>query len=90
VSNNDNCLTYLKKHNLSIYAATLQKSILYTKANFKNSSAIVMGSEANGLSPFWYKNATPIKIPMLGRVDSLNVSVAAAVLIYEAIRQRKA
>ena len=48
-----------------------------------------MGSEAKGLSPFWYKHGiTAINIPMFGNVDSLNVSVATAILTYEVIRQR--
>ena len=48
-----------------------------------------MGSEAKGLSPFWLRYSTAVKIPMLGQVDSLNVSVATAVLAYEVVRQRK-
>ena len=48
-----------------------------------------MGSEAKGLSPLWQKETTAVKIPMLGHVDSLNVSVATAVLAYEVVRQRK-
>ena len=50
----------------------------------------VMGTESTGLSDIWRKAADAhIKIPMLGRLDSLNVSVSAAILLYEAVRQRK-
>jgi TrmH family RNA methyltransferase len=53
------------------------------------SCAIVVGSEQDGLSDFWRRNADEqVRIPMLGKVDSLNVSVSAAVMIYEAVRQR--
>ena len=52
--------------------------------------AIVMGSEANGLSAYWRDAATPVRLPMRGHVDSLNVSATAAVMLYEAVRQRAA
>ncbi len=78
------------ENNIPTYAAVLQKSISYTAAEFSLSTAIVLGSEAKGLSDYWLQNhITPIKISMLGQVDSLyRVSVAAAVLLYEIQRQR--
>lgn len=89
VCNNDEACTFLAKHNINIYAASLQKSIDYTKANYTKPTAFVLGSEAKGLRSFWYqKHVTAVKIPMLGNVDSLNVSVATAILSYEALRQR--
>lgn len=89
VSSNEEANTFLAKNNIHIYAASLQKSIDYTKADYTKPTAFVLGSEAKGLSPFWYqKNITTVKIPMLGHVDSLNVSVATAILSYEALRQR--
>lgn len=89
VCSNEEANTFLAKNNIHIYAASLQKSIDYTKADYTKPTAFVLGSEAKGLSPFWYqKNITPVKIPMLGHVDSLNVSVATAILSYEALRQR--
>ena len=58
--------------------------------DYKKPSAILMGSEAFGLSDFWHKNADNlIKIPMSGKVDSLNVSVSSAIVVFEAVRQRK-
>jgi TrmH family RNA methyltransferase len=89
VCSNKEASAFLQHHNVATYTAVLQKSIPYTKANFRGASAVVMGSEAKGLSDFWIQTQiTPIKIPMLGHVDSLNVSVATAVILYEIQRQR--
>ena len=60
------------------------------EADYKQASAIVVGTEATGLSDAWIKGADErVNIPMLGYVDSLNVSVSAGILLYEAVRQRK-
>ncbi len=91
ICDNEEANTFLKNHHFSVFAAILQQSIPYTKATFTQATALVLGSEANGLSSFWrQKHITSIKIPMLGQVDSLNVSVAAAVILYEIQRQRNA
>ncbi len=83
-------LSFLKNNTIQIYGAALTASVPYTKVDFKNPCAIVVGTEATGLSAEWLQNTTKnIIIPMQGIVDSLNVSVSAAVLIYEAVRQRK-
>jgi TrmH family RNA methyltransferase len=72
-----------------VFAARVDAERLYTEVDFRGSSAIVLGSEASGLSDAWFDaEATAIKLPMLGAADSLNVSAAAAVLFYEALRQR--
>ena len=89
VCENNQAKDFLKTFNINIYAASLQKSINYATADFTKATALVMGSEAKGLSPLWQKETTAVKIPMLGHVDSLNVSVATAVLAYEVVRQRK-
>ncbi|MBL7899084.1 MAG: RNA methyltransferase, partial [Crocinitomicaceae bacterium] len=61
----------------------------YTSVDYSKSSAILMGSESEGLSDFWISKANErIIIPMHGKIDSMNVSNAAAVVIYEALRQR--
>ena len=70
-------------------AAELQASQWYHQTDMRLSTAIVMGTEADGLSSFWLNNADErIKIPMRGYIDSLNVSVSTAVLCFEAMRQR--
>lgn len=84
-------ITYLKQNKINIYAAALKEdSINYTAIDYSNPSAIVVGTEATGLSDNWLQNATKnIIIPMEGEIDSLNVSVSAAIIIFEAKRQRK-
>ncbi len=81
--------TWMKQKNIKMFAAELQASNWYHLNDFTHPSAIVMGTEADGLSEFWLKNADArIKIPMRGLIDSLNVSVSTAVLAFEAMRQR--
>ena len=80
---------WLKKNKIKSFAAALTAKESYLKANFSGSSAIVLGREDKGLSQAWLEAADElIKIPMLGRADSLNVSVSAAIILFEALRQR--
>ena len=82
-------IAFLKQHHIPIYCAALQASELYTEQDFTKSTAIVVGTEATGLHEEWLINATQnIIIPMQGEIDSMNVSVAAGILIFEAKRQR--
>lgn len=90
ICDNQQAYDFLNNRAIKMYAASLQKSTFYTLKDYTKPTAFIMGSEANGLSTFWYqKGVSSVKIPMLGQVDSLNVSVATAILAYEAIRQRK-
>ena len=87
---NEEAYQWLKKHGISIFTAQLQDSQWYYDTDFIQPSAIIMGNEATGLTDFWRKvSDSKIKIPMLGELDSLNVSVSAAILCYEAVRLRK-
>lgn len=82
-------IAFLKENNINIYCATLQNSNQYHLENYSLPTALVVGTEATGLSEDWRKAATKnIIIPMQGEIDSMNVSVAAAILIFEAKRQR--
>ena len=82
-------IAFLKARNISIYCATLQNSTGYHTQNYTTPTALVVGTEATGLTQEWRDNATQnIIIPMQGAIDSMNVSVAAAILIFEAKRQR--
>ena len=82
-------ISWLKAAGIKIYTAQLQDSEWYYDTDMKGGTAIVMGTEATGLTDCWRKAADAhIKIPMLGRLDSLNVSVSAAILMVEAVRQR--
>ena len=84
-------LNFLKEHNVQVISTFLRdETISLYEADFTSGSAIVLGTEATGLSDFWADNSAElIKIPMLGFVDSLNVSNAAAICVYEAVRQRQ-
>lgn len=83
-------ITFLKSKGIRILTAQLQDSSLYYDCPMTKGTAIVMGTEATGLSDKWRQAADAhIRIPMLGKLDSLNVSVSAAILLYEAVRQRK-
>ncbi len=87
----EECIKFLKENNIQILTAQLQDSELYYNTDMKRGTAIVMGTEATGLTDIWRKAADAhIRIPMLGITDSLNVSVSAAILLYEAVRQREA
>lgn len=82
-------ITWLREKGISTFAAALSGNTWYHEADFTLPSAIIMGSEARGLSEKWLSSAdTCIKIPMNGEVDSLNVSTSAAILLFEAMRQR--
>ena len=84
----DDTLDFLKDNKFKIYATSLSSKNSIDKIKFGNSSAIVLGSESSGISKFWLdKSDKLIKIPMLGLVDSLNVSVSAAITLYEVNRQ---
>ncbi len=82
-------IAFLKERKINIYCATLQNSTSYHTQNYTTPTALVVGTEATGLTKEWREAATQnIIIPMQGEIDSMNVSVAAAILIFEAKRQR--
>ena len=85
----DECIRFLKTRGIRILTAQLQDSEVYYDTDMRRGTAIVMGTEATGLTNQWREAADAhIRIPMLGRLDSLNVSVSAAILLFEAVRQR--
>lgn len=89
IGTSEEIIAFLKENNVQIFAATLQNSNEYHKENFTKSAAIVVGTEDTGLTEIWRENATQnINIPMHGHIDSMNVSVAAAIILFEAKRQR--
>ena len=84
------CIAFLKERNIKILTAQLQDSHLYYDTDMTCGTAIVMGTEHDGLTDQWRRAADAhIRIPMLGQIDSLNVSVSAAILMFEAVRQRQ-
>ena len=86
----DDILNLLKEKQINIFTAALDdRSLSYDTIDYTKPSAIVVGTEATGLSEQWLENATQnVIIPMQGKIDSLNVSVSAAIVIFEAKRQR--
>ncbi len=82
-------LAWLRGNKFSMSAARVDGTIDYVTADFRGSSAIILGSEKSGLPQAWQGiDITTVKLPMRGVADSLNVSATAAVLFYEALRQR--
>jgi TrmH family RNA methyltransferase len=79
---------WLSSRRIPIFAARVDAATDYTDVDLTGPAAIVLGSEASGLSSVWTTDATPIRLPMQGAADSLNVSATAAVLFYEVVRQR--
>lgn len=82
-------LAWLRSKGLKIFAARVDAIERYDRVDYRGKTAIVLGSEASGLTGTWHAaDILPITLPMLGAVDSLNVSVTAGILFYEALRQR--
>jgi TrmH family RNA methyltransferase len=83
-------IAWLRRHGIRIAAATPQGATLYTAADLRGPLAVVLGSEAQGLTQPWLDAADlRICIPMRGHADSLNLAASAAILLYEALRQRQ-
>jgi len=90
IANHFEVFSFLKENRIRIFAAELQASQWYQDTDFTEACAVIMGTEADGLTEFWIEQADArIKIPMRGQIDSLNVSVSTAVLTFEAMRQRR-
>lgn len=90
IASSEEIIAFLKKKNIHIYSAILQEAQPYDTQDYSGATALVVGTESTGLSQIWREHSTQnIIIPMQGVIDSMNVSVAAAVLLFEAKRQRK-
>ena len=86
---NISALEWLKRNRIRILAATPAANVDYTDVDLSEPIAIAVGTEDEGLTDFWLSNAeVKVKIPMMGKVNSLNVSVSTALIVYEAVRQR--
>lgn len=89
VGSTEEVIAFLKKKHLNIYSATLQDAVPYHTQDYTQPTALVVGTEATGVTTaFREQSAQNIIIPMQGEIDSMNVSVAASILIFEAKRQR--
>ena len=90
VTNLNNTIKKLKKKNVWIVGTDMENSVAYDSIDYKVPIALVIGSEGFGMSNLVKKNCDFIaRIPMYGKINSLNASVAAGIMIYEVVRQRK-
>ncbi|HEY1046522.1 MAG TPA: RNA methyltransferase [Bacteroidia bacterium] len=89
VAKEDEIMQWLKENSVKVFCSNLHQATDYFEQNYTSASAIVVGTEATGVSQSWIDFAdVNVKVPMLGKIDSMNVSVAAAIMLYEARRQR--
>jgi TrmH family RNA methyltransferase len=88
-STTEHTIAWLRSNRVSMMATALTATHYYHETNYRQPTAIIMGSEAHGLSQKWLDEADHlIKIPMRGKIDSMNVSASAAIVVFEALRQR--
>lgn len=87
--NSHEAVAWLRSNKMRILAATPSATEIYSDINLKESIAIAVGTEDKGLTDFWMEQAdVKVRIPMMGKVNSLNVSTATALFVYECVRQR--
>ena len=90
VSNINDTIKYLKENGVWIYGTDGQAKNMYYNQDFRDGSAIIIGSEGFGMSELVKKNCDElVKIPMKGKINSLNASVSAGIVMYEIVKQRK-
>jgi len=88
-STTEHTIMWLRSNKIAMYATALTATHFYHENDFRHASALIMGSEASGLSQKWMDETDHlIKIPMNGKIDSMNVSASAAIVVFEALRQR--
>jgi TrmH family RNA methyltransferase len=86
---NEAIYKFLKENNFSLVGTSPLGDKKYTEYDYSRKTALLIGTEHEGLSDFWLKQADSlVKIPMLGRIDSLNASVSTAIICFEAVRQK--
>jgi TrmH family RNA methyltransferase len=81
-------IEFLSTNEFQVYSASLQTDNEFYQQSFTGRTALVFGSEANGLTEIWYKKSKAVKIPMRGKIDSLNVGASAAIMLFEVVRQK--
>jgi RNA methyltransferase, TrmH family len=88
-SSTEHTIMWLRSNKIAMFATALTATHFYHENDFRHASAIIMGSEASGLSQKWMDETDHlIKIPMNGKIDSMNVAASAAIVVFEALRQR--
>ena len=87
----DEVIKFLINNKIKIYSTFIKNSVDFTSVDYKGSCAIIVGTESSSLTKEWASKSTElIKIPMKGKMDSLNLSISAAIVIFEALKQRNA
>ena len=87
---NQEALDFCKKNEIEIFTTYLHTDKYYYQEDFNLPTALVFGTESTGVSDFWISNTKhKIKIPMMGKIDSMNVANSASILLYEVVRQRR-
>jgi TrmH family RNA methyltransferase len=88
-ASSEETIAWMRHSGIKTFGTALTATHLYHETNFNCPAAIIMGSEAQGLSRTWLDGADDlVRIPMKGKIDSMNVSASAAIVIFEAMRQR--
>ena len=88
-ASSDEIIRFLKKNNIKIFSTFVENSKNYLNINYKQACAIIVGTESSSLSKSWLLESDElISIPMKGEMDSLNLSVSAAIVIFEGLKQR--
>lgn len=83
-------ITFLKENNFNIYGSLIKSKTLVNDIDFRNKCAVLMGTESSQINDIFLKNSdSTFKIPMIGDVDSLNLSVSTAIILYQAMIQKK-
>lgn len=82
-------ISWCNEHNVQVFGGYPDADVSLWEATFADPTAVLVGAEDAGISPAWQAIATPVRIPMYGQADSLNASVASALLLYEAVRRRQ-
>ncbi len=89
ICTNEELSHFFKQNNIRSYATLPEAQSVYSEESYQGAIAILLGAESTGLSDYWVKHADiKVKIPMAGKIDSLNISNAAAIFTFEALRQR--
>lgn len=89
IGSSEQAQSWLRENRFQVFTATLENATDFFRSDLTGNVALVLGNEANGLDDQWTRgDFTPVKLPMKGQADSLNVSVTASVMMYEAVRQR--
>lgn len=87
-ASSEDTLSFLEQNGFQTFSASLQTDKNFYEIDFNGRTALAFGSEAKGLSDIWYEKSSAVKIPMRGKIDSLNVGASVAIMLFEVVRQK--